>query len=775
LIVSAMMGFTIVQTTDQMSSRTNDQLASQANAHANDLETDIVKYREFAQSLSATMENYDKATASRAEVNAMLREQLEDHPNALGVYVAYEPNAFDGNDSQYVNDSATGSNHEGRFAPYWNRYGGSANLAPLHNLESYDWYTKPVTSEEYIIKGPFVYQGRMMLSFIYPIERDGEVIGIAGIDVSIDYWQNRTAQVDVGESGYAFVVSRDGRFVAHPNESLVGSTNLSAAAARTGTPELRQMQADVESGTPGSFTMTDPVTGQRAFVQYHPVETGGFTIATVSPRREALAGVTGLRNVLIVISTVSLLALLGVVTISTRRITRPIQRVVEKAERIESGEYDVKLASDRTDEIGDLFGSISGMRDSLVTNIEEAETARTEAQAARSEAEELSAHLESKAADYAAALERLADGDFTTRVDPESRHDGMQSIGETLNTVAHDLEATLADVQRFSESVAASMQQLSASANQIEQASGNVSTTVSEITNGADEQRNRLETVTREMNDLSATVEEVASTSSEVVRRAERTAERSQEGRESAEQAVTALDEIQAETEEAVSEVNELVEQIEAISEFTEVIGEVAEQTNMLALNANVEAARTDTDGDGFAVVADEIKQLAVEAGNHAEQTRERIDAIQSQTGTTASVMRDAADRIDESSDTVEAAIDALVEVDDLVTETADGIQDINRATDDQATSTEEVAAMVDEVAEIADQTARDAEEVAAAADRQTSSTGEVSRTAEELADDAADLSRLVNQFRIDPNDLDAAADATNSPATTPDGGVIED
>lgn len=440
---------------------------------------------------------------------------------------------------------------------------------------------------------------------------------------------------------------------------------------------------------------------------------------------------------------------------------------------LEDGNLDVTVERTRRDELGDLASGLDAMRADLRQEIDEATTAREEAESAREDAEILSEHLQSKAEAYADALEQLAQGDFTTRVDPQSHHDGMASMGETLNTVVADLEATLGEVQSFSDSVAASMEELSASANQIEQASSDVSGTVQDISDGAEDQRDRLGNVTGEMNDLSATVEEVASTSGDVAQQAAETAARSEDGRVAAEQAVTALDEIQVETEDAVAEVDELVDQIEAIGEFTAVISDIAEQTNMLALNANVEAARSTTDGDGFAVVADEIKQLAVEASDRAEEITERVDSIQSQTTTTATEMRAAAERIDDSSDTVQAAIDAMVEVDDLVADVTDGIQDINRAADDQAASTEEVAAMLDEVSTIARDTANDAESVASAAEEQTTSTGEVSRTAEEITQDAADLSDTVAQFVVDPDsasvgDVQERRDATPSRA---DGG----
>ena len=55
----------------------------------------------------------------------ILFETLKNNPDILGVYTLWEPNAFDGLDSQYANTD--GNDATGRFIPYW-VHGGDGNI-----------------------------------------------------------------------------------------------------------------------------------------------------------------------------------------------------------------------------------------------------------------------------------------------------------------------------------------------------------------------------------------------------------------------------------------------------------------------------------------------------------------------------------------------------------------------------------------------------------------------------------------------------------------------
>lgn len=301
LILSASTYIVITTVTEQEEQLAYHDSIQNAKSFANSYNADMKANMAVAQTLTALLVGYDNA--DRDEVNAMLEELLLENPDLLAVYVAFEPSAFDGQDSEFINADAA-HDETGRFIPYWNKIGGEMFVEPLVDYDTLDYYQLTKQLKQEIITEPYLYQGALIVSYDAPIVKDGEFIGIGGVDVELNYVDETVSSVKAFDTGYLFMVSNTGVLLSHPTrKDWIGLRSMTEFEI----PMIEKAAEDINNGIGGHIDTIDPITKKDVVMFYEPIETGKFAIVLVVPTEEMLAGVEELRSTLITIYTFSII------------------------------------------------------------------------------------------------------------------------------------------------------------------------------------------------------------------------------------------------------------------------------------------------------------------------------------------------------------------------------------------------------------------------------------------------------------------------------------
>ena len=343
------------------------QMQETARHYASQFDTQLRAHQAAAQTLGRTMEA--TTTEDRSEIENILHQILINDPTILATYVGYEPNAYDGQDAKWVNKP--GHDATGRFIPYWNRLTGTEKLDPLVDYDTSDYYLLPKKTQTFQVIEPYLYQGVLMASYIAPIMRNGQFVGIAGEDVSLNALNDTISQIKAFDTGYAFLVSHSGIFVAYKNKDLIGTKTLTDYASQVNNPAFAELAKSVASGQEGYLATTDPLTGKNVVMFYTPVSTGDWSLVMVVPTAEMLADSTRLTTTLVGVGVAGLVIIAILIVFLATLLTRPIVRLRGAVEQIAAGDLDVQLSVGSRDEIGQMssaFGRmLSYLRDMAAT------------------------------------------------------------------------------------------------------------------------------------------------------------------------------------------------------------------------------------------------------------------------------------------------------------------------------------------------------------------------------------------------------------------------
>ena len=259
---------------------------------------------------------------------------------------------------------------------------------PSLNTANYDprvrpWYQNATKAGKLIVTAPYVSvtMQQMVVTLAEPVSHQGQVIGVAGADLSLDDLIDEVLAMKVQGEGYAMLLDRSGLIVGHPQKALALKQVAELAPGLTGTT--------LEGWSRDGELHVATIAGREVLLSVQGVPGTDWLLAMVmykdvleAPFASLLWQLVGLTLVLLLVFSALLIAMFNYLFADLGRVSKALADIAHG-----EGDLTVQIVAQSRDEVGllaqnfnlfvaRLHGIVSRLRD---VTVELAAQSRTQA------------------------------------------------------------------------------------------------------------------------------------------------------------------------------------------------------------------------------------------------------------------------------------------------------------------------------------------------------------------------------------------------------------
>lgn len=530
------------------------------------------------------------------------------------------------------------------------------------NIADREYFTKAVKGEVNI-SDPVVSKndGKVVVVVAVPIKQGEKIVGVLGGTITVDDMIARVAAIKAGDTGFGYVVQKDGLLIMHPNNERVMKDNI-LKNENTGA-QLKEATEKMVKGEKGTTEYS--LDGIDRYLAYTPIAGTGWSLGVSVPVAEVTKKLQTFKvSSLIVAMLVLFLAGCSGYFLSSR-IAKPIQELSVATSYIAKGDLsvnDIKVKS--SDELGRLatdFMSMTGSLRQLIKQVLES----AEQMAASSEQLTAGASQSAQSASQVAVI--------ITDV-AQGTEKQLKSVDMAVGVV-ENLSAGIVQVATNTKSVSKLANQATLAASEGGNAIGKAINQMIVIEQSVANTAQTVELLGERSQQIGLIVETISGIAGQTNLLALNAAiEAARAGEQGRGFAVVA------------DEVRKLAEQSqEATKQIAELISSIRQETENAVVSMNVGKQEVSTGSEVVNSAGENFNEIIQLIGELSSQIAAISDAIGQMSGGSQEI------------------VNAVKEIDKESRNTASQTQAVSAATEEQSASTEEIAASSQALAKLAE------------------------------------------------------------------------
>lgn len=241
--------------------------------------------------------------------------------------------------------------------------------------------------------------GLVITTSVPVVDVNGKFEGVTAMDIQITRVIKLVENVQIGETGYAFLVDNTNRLISLPdkgyldfgiqNDNTALTNIVDLAALATVPPELTQIMDQVTGEPTGFFSAT--LNGTERNIVFHEIPQVQYKLVYVIPSSELFSGQAEIAeqiseetgntiNISILLISLVFIAAGAISLAASNRLTAPLNTLNLTAQEITRGNFNVKAEVSSHDELETLATTLNTMTDTvsdLISSLENRVAERT--------------------------------------------------------------------------------------------------------------------------------------------------------------------------------------------------------------------------------------------------------------------------------------------------------------------------------------------------------------------------------------------------------------
>ncbi|MFA9376672.1 MAG: methyl-accepting chemotaxis protein [Lachnotalea sp.] len=349
---------------------------------------------------------------------------------------------------------------------------------------------------ESVVSDPIISKtdGSIVVVYAVPIYYNNKINGVLIETQDGNYLSELTNQVTVGETGYAFMINKDGTNIASTDPDRV--TSMSNPIVDAKTDPTQQAIADIETkmiaGESGIGEYQN--SGGKKFVGYAPVPGSDWSVGVIVLRNEILSELVGLKVTVVVSSVLAILIGFLIIYFISNSIAKGIKSTSNHLELLAGGNLSKEVKPKYLklkDEVGVMTNSMKMMQESLGIMVRKIKENSSSINAQ-------SDNLSSVSEEIASVSEGVTDAISDIAAGTSNQSKDLIGITELLNEFSNKLSGMVMDIQ----GVDSNSREISTMANNSSSEMNELNQSVTNISNLFKEFANKIVTLGKDINQI---------------------------------------------------------------------------------------------------------------------------------------------------------------------------------------------------------------------------------------------------------------------------------